>query len=87
MEVGFNSPKPSCLYIEQGSRLTLAPKSSNAFSTQVAPIFTEMVGQPGSLYFTGVLHWMMALTCSVKKAFLSTFNSLFTVHRSFKNFA
>ena len=29
----------------------------------------------------------MALTCSVRKAFLSTFNPLFTVHRSFKNLA
>ena len=46
-----------------------------------------MVGQPGSLYFTGDLHCMMTLTCSVKKAFLFTFNPLFTVHRSFKSFA
>ena len=30
---------------------------------------------------------MIALTCSVRKAFLSTFNPLFTVHRSFKNLA
>ena len=29
----------------------------------------------------------MALTCFVKKAFLSTFSHLFTVHRSFKNLA
>ena len=29
----------------------------------------------------------MALTCSVKKAFLLTFNPLFTVHKSFKNLA
>ena len=46
-----------------------------------------MVGQPGSLYFTGVLHLMMALTCSVRKAFLLTFSPLFTMHRSFKNLA
>ena len=56
MDVGLSSPKPSCLYTELGNRLTLAPKSSNAFSTQVPSIFTEMVRQPGSLYFTGVLH-------------------------------
>ena len=30
---------------------------------------------------------MMTLTCSVRKAFLSTFSPLFTVHRSFKNLA
>ena len=30
---------------------------------------------------------MMALTCSIKKAFLSTFSPLFTVHRSFINLA
>ena len=29
----------------------------------------------------------MALACSVRKAFLSTFSPLFTVHRSFKNLA
>ena len=29
----------------------------------------------------------MALTCSVGKAFLSTFSHLFTMHRSFKNLA
>ena len=46
-----------------------------------------MVGQPGSLYIIGVLHWMIALTCSVRKTFLSTFNPLFTMHRSFKNIA
>ena len=69
------------------SRCTLAPKSTSAFSTLVPPIFTEMVRQLGSWYFTGVLHWMITLTCSVRKAFLSTFNPLFIVHRSFKNLA
>ena len=29
----------------------------------------------------------MASTCSIRKAFLSTFNPLFTVHKSFKNLA
>ena len=56
MEVGFSSPNPSCLYMEYGSRFTLAPKYSSAFSTQVPPILTEIVGHPGSVYFTGVLH-------------------------------
>ena len=52
MEVGLSSPKPNYLYIDYGSRLTLASKSSSAFSTQVPPILTEKVGHPGSLYFT-----------------------------------
>ena len=56
MLVGFNSPKPNCLYTKYGSKLTLAPKSSNALSMQVPPMLTEMVGDPGSLYFTRVLH-------------------------------
>ena len=87
MEAGFHSPNLSCFYIEYGSRFTLAPRSNSVFSTQVPPILIEMVGQPGSLYFTRVLHWMIALTCSVRKAFLSTLSPLFTVHKSFKNLA
>ena len=87
MEVGFSSPKPNCLYMEYGRRFTLAPKSISAFSTLMPPILTKIVGHPGSLYFTGVLHSMIALTCSVKKAFLFTLRPLFTVHKSFKNFA
>ena len=63
MLVGFSSPKPNFLYNEYGSRLTLAPKSSSALSMQIPPMLTEMVGDPGSLYFTKVLHWMMELTC------------------------
>ena len=70
MLVGFNSPKPNCLYVECGSWLTLAPRSSSALSTQVPPMLIEMVGDPGSLYFNKVLHWMIELTCSVKKTFL-----------------
>ena len=50
-------------------------------------MLTQIVGHPGSLYFRGVLHSMMALTCSIKKAFLFTLRNLFTVHRSFKNIA
>ena len=87
MEVGLSSPKPSCLYMEYGSRFTLAPKSSSVFSTQVPPILIEMVGHPGSLYFTGVFYSMMTLTFSIKKAFLLTLKPLFTVHGSFKNLA
>ena len=86
MEVGFSSPKPSCLYMEYGSRFTLAPKSNSAFSTLKPPILTEIVGHLGSLYFIGFFHSMIALTCSVKKAFLFTLRPLFIVHKSFKNF-
>ena len=85
--VGFSPLKPNCLYIEYGSRLTLAPKSNSALSIQVPPMLTEMVGDPRSLYFTMFLHLMMDFTCSVRKALLSIFNPLLTVHRSFKNLA
>ena len=48
---------------------------------------TEMVGLPGSLYFKGDLHCKIALSCSVKKAFLFTVNPLLIVHKSFRNSA
>ena len=63
MLVGFSSPKPNCLYIEYGSRLTLAPKSSSALFMQVPPMLTKMVGDPESLYFNKVFHWIIELTC------------------------
>ena len=87
MLIGFSSLKPNCLYTEYGSRLTLAPKSNSALSIQVPPMLTEMVGDPWSLYFTMFFYLMMELTCSVRKALLSIFNPLLTVHRSFKNLA
>ena len=55
MLVGLSSPKPNCLYTDYGNRFTLAPKSSSALSMQVPPMLTEIVGDLGSLYFTGVL--------------------------------
>ena len=45
-------------------------------------MLTEIMGDPGSLYLTGVLLWIMALTCSVRKAFFSMPNPFLTVHRS-----
>ena len=48
MLVDFSSPRTNYLYIEYGSRLTLAPRSSSALSMQVPPMLTEMVGDPGS---------------------------------------
>ena len=85
--VGFSSPKPNYLYIEYGSWLTLARKSSSALSMQVPPMLTEMVEDPGSLYFNKVLHWMIELTCSVRKAFLLMLNPFLIVHKSFRNLA
>ena len=87
MLVDFSSPKPNCLYIEYGSRLTLAPRSSSALSIQVLPMLTEMVGDPRPLYFNKVLHWMIELTYSVRKAFLLMPNPFLTVHKSFRNLA
>ena len=70
--------------MEYGKRFTLAPKSNSAFSTLMPPILTEIVGHPESLYFTGVLNSMIALTCSVKKAFFFfTLRPFFTVHKEF----
>ena len=87
MLVGFSSPKPNYLYIEYGSRLTLAHRYSSALSMQFPSMLTEIVGDPGSLYFNKVLHWMIELTCSVRKAFLLMPNPFLTVHKSFKNLA
>ena len=87
MFVDFSSPKSNCLYIEYGGRLTLALRSSSALSMQVPSMLTEMVGDPGSLYFNKVLHRMIDLTCSVRKAFLLIPNPFFTVHKSFRNLA
>ena len=87
MLVGFSSPKPNYLYIEYGSRLAMAPKSSSALSMQVPPMLTEMVGDLGTLYFNKVLHWMIELTCLVRKSFLLMPNPFFTVHKSLRNLA
>ena len=87
MLVGLSSPKPNYLYTEYDIRFTLAPKSSNDLSMQFPLILTEIVGDPGSLYLTGYLLWIMALTYSVRNAFFSMPNPLLTVQRSFKNFA
>ena len=87
MLVDFSSPKPNCLYSEYGSRLTMAPRSKSALSVQVPPMLTEMVGDPGSLCFNKVLHWMIELACSVRKAFLLMPNPFLTVHKSFRNLA
>ena len=85
--VGFSSPKPNCLYIVYGSRLTLAPRFNNALSVHVPPMLIEMVGDPRSLYFNKVLLWMIELTCSVRKAFLLMPNPFLTVHKSFRNYS
>ena len=87
MLVGLSSPKPNYLYTEYGNRFTLAPKSNSALSMQVPAMLTEIVGDPGSFYLTGVLLWIITLTCSVRKAFFLMPSPFLTVHRSFKNLA
>ena len=87
MEVGFNSPRPNCSYTKYGKRFTLAPRSSKAFYIFELPITHKIVGQPGSLNLGGLLFWMIALTCSVKNAFLCILSLRLTVHKSFKNLA
>jgi hypothetical protein len=67
--------------------LTLAPRSSSAFSMWLMPIVQEIVGHPGSLYLIGSLHWRIELTYSVKKTFFGTLVFRFTVTKSFKNLA
>ena len=47
--VGLSYDKPNCLKTKYGRMLTLAPKSSRAFSIFVSPMVTDMVGHPGSL--------------------------------------
>ena len=54
---------------------------------QVPPMLIEIAGDPGSLYLTGVLLWIMALTGLVRKALFSMPNPFLIVQRSFKNFA
>ena len=71
-EVGFNSSSLSCRYTEKGSKLTLAPRSSNASFIMKSPIVQEIVWQPGSLYFGGTLYWMIVITCSIKNAVFFT---------------
>jgi hypothetical protein len=46
-----------------------------------------IVGQPGSLYLTGILHCRIELTYLVRKAFLGTFVLLLMVTKSFRNLA
>jgi len=76
-EVGFNSPGLRLWKTEYGSKFTLAPRSSKAFSILCYPIKQEIVGQPGSLYFKPLLFWRITLTCSAKKAF---FHIQFSLH-------
>ena len=65
----------------------MAHRSSNALSIQCLPFVTKMVRHQGSLYFTIVLFSILALTCSVKKAFLLIFRFRLTVHKSLRNLA
>ena len=55
MEDGFNLPRPNCLYTEYDKRVTLALRSSKAFSILELPITHEIVGQTRSLNIGGPL--------------------------------
>ena len=85
--VGRRLPNPSCWYTEKGRRLILAPKSSNALLIVVYPMIQEMVGLPGSLYFTGIGPVSNSLMFKGRKTFFRTFSFLFFVHISFRNLA
>ena len=85
--VGFNSPNINCWYTKWGSMFILAPKSSKACLITVFPIVHEIVGQPGSLYFTGIEFDRISEIFAARKTFLGTYVALFFVQRSFKNFA
>jgi len=79
--------QPELLIHKKGSMLILAPKSSRARLMVVCPMIHEMVGYPGSLYFTGIGPDSNSLMFDVRKTFLRTFVFLFLMHISFKNFA
>ena len=65
----------------------LAPRSSKALFIVVCPMIQEMVGLPGSLYFTGMGPVSNSLVFNARKTFFGIFVFLFFVHISFKNFA
>ena len=65
----------------------LAPKSSKALLIVVCPMIQEIVGLPGSLYFTEIGPVSNSLMFEDRKTFLGTFAFLFLVHISFKNLA
>ena len=85
MHVKYNDP--SCWYTEYGSKFTLAPKSNKHLLIILSPIVTEIVGQPGSLYLTGIDWDKTSLRPAAKKTFLGTWVCRFWVHKSFKNLA
>ena len=62
----------------------LAPRLSSARFIIVCPMIHEMVGLPGSLYFTGMGPLNNSLMLDARKTFLETFVFIFLVHISFK---
>ena len=73
--------------MKKESKLILAPRSNNAQFIMVCPMMHEMVGLPGSLYFTGMGSVNNSLILDARKTFFGIFVFLFSVHLSFRNLA
>ena len=73
---GNVKPEKNSIFLKKGK--TVISVENQKFSRSL---------EPGSLYLTGYLLWIMALTCSVRNAFFSMPNPFLIVQRSFKNFA
>ena len=63
--------------MKKRSKLILAPRYSSVQFIVVCPIMHEMVGLPGSLYFTGMGPVNKSLMLDARKTFLGTFVFLF----------
>ena len=73
--------------IQLKDKFTLAPKSNKAFFHYLSSNH-DWNGRTSWIFVLQMrLALMIALTCSVKKAFLFTFSPLLIVHKSFKNFS
>jgi len=83
-QVRRRSPNQSYWYMKKESKLILAPRSNNAQFIMVCPMMHEMVGLPGSLYFTGMGPINNSLMLDARNTSLGTFVFLFLVHMSFK---
>jgi len=68
--IGWRSPKQRCWYTKKGSKLILAPKSSNALLMVFCSMIHAIVGHPGSLYLTGMGPNNNSLMFVARKTFL-----------------
>jgi len=85
--VRLSSPNPSCWYTERGNTLLLAPRSRSARQISICPMVQEIMGHPGSLYFTRMGQDRNSLMLVAKNTFLGTFIFLFFVHIFLRNLA